>query len=131
MTWVDVGPMTGLPARGARVVRIGNLSIAIFRTGSDRVYALRDQCPHRGGPLSQGIVHGERVTCPLHDWVIDLASGKATGADEGCTATFNVRVAAGRVAIELPDDLARTTAAPPSAEPMVFDARACALFERA
>jgi nitrite reductase (NADH) small subunit len=131
MTWVDVGPLTGVPARGARVVRIGDVSIAIFRTGSDQVYALRDQCPHHGGPLSQGIVHGDRVTCPLHDWVIDLASGKATGVDEGCTATFNVRVAAGRVALELPDELLRATATPASPEPMVFDARACALFERA
>jgi nitrite reductase (NADH) small subunit len=109
------------------------VSVAIFRTGSDQVYALHDQCPHRGGPLSQGIVHGERVTCPLHDWVIDLASGKATGADEGCTATFKVRVATGRVTLELPDELVRTApaAAPANPEPRAFDPRACALFERA
>jgi nitrite reductase (NADH) small subunit len=69
------------------------------------VFALRDQCPHRGGPLSQGIVHGTRVTCPLHDWVIDLASGKATGADEGATPTFKVRVTHGRVELELPTEL--------------------------
>jgi nitrite reductase (NADH) small subunit len=134
MTWVDVGPLDGLPARGARVVRVGGIGIAVFRTGSGQVYALRDQCPHRGGPLSQGIVHGERVTCPLHDWVIDLASGAATGADEGCTATFNTRVAGGRVALEVPDELARQTSGPAAAaaEPAAaLDPRACALFERA
>ena len=133
MRWVDVGPLDGLPARGARVVRVGGVSIAVFRTGSDQVYALRDQCPHRGGPLSQGIVHGERVTCPLHDWIIDLASGAATGVDEGCTATYKTRVTNGHVALELPDELgrqagsviARTTELPP------LQARACALFERA
>jgi nitrite reductase (NADH) small subunit len=81
------------------------LVVAVFRTGSGEVFALRDQCPHRGGPLSQGIVHGTRVTCPLHDWVIDLTSGKATGADEGATPTFNVRVADGRVELELPTEL--------------------------
>jgi nitrite reductase [NAD(P)H] small subunit len=106
MTWVDVGPLSGLPARGARVVRLGNSSVAVFRSGSGQVYALRDECPHRGGPLSQGIVHGERVTCPLHDWVIDLATGRATGADAGCTATFAVRVIGERVLLDFPDALA-------------------------
>jgi nitrite reductase (NADH) small subunit len=134
MSWVDVGPLDGLPARGARVVRVGSVSIAVFRTGSDQVYALRDQCPHRGGPLSQGIVHGERVTCPLHDWIIDLASGAATGVDEGCTATFRTRVTNGQVALELPDDLGRqagNAAASTTEPPPMQDARACALFERA
>jgi nitrite reductase (NADH) small subunit len=134
MTWVDVGPFTGLPARGARVVRLGSVSIAVFRTGSDQVYALRDQCPHRGGPLSQGIVHGERVTCPLHDWVIDLASGAATGVDEGCTATFKTRVTNGQVALELPEEIARQAASATGSAtepPPAFDVRACALFERA
>jgi nitrite reductase (NADH) small subunit len=121
MSWIDVGPIAGLPERGARVVRVGGTSIAVFRTGSGGVFALRDSCPHRGGPLSQGIVHGERVTCPLHDWVIDLETGNAVGADEGCTPTFATRVADGRVAIDVPD----------TAETAGFDARRCALFERA
>ncbi|HEX5049919.1 MAG TPA: nitrite reductase small subunit NirD [Gammaproteobacteria bacterium] len=107
MSWLDVGPLASLPARGARVVRVGDASIAVFRTSAGEVYALRDVCPHRGGPLSQGIVHGDRVTCPLHDWVIDLRSGRATGADEGSTPTFPVRVADGRVSIEVPDTLGR------------------------
>jgi nitrite reductase [NAD(P)H] small subunit len=102
VSWVDVGPVAALPERGARCVRIGGLSVAVFRTSTGQVFALRDQCPHRGGPLSQGIVHGTRVTCPLHEWVIDLETGQATGVDEGSTATFNVRVVDGRIALELP-----------------------------
>jgi len=106
VSWLDVGPLASLPERGARVVRVGALDIAVFRTGAGEVFALRDRCPHRGGPLSQGIVHGERVTCPLHDWVIDLRSGSAVGADTGCTPAFATRVADGRVEIEVPDGAA-------------------------
>jgi nitrite reductase (NADH) small subunit len=106
VSWVDIGPLAGLPARGARVVRVGGASIAVFRTSGGGVYALHDRCPHRGGPLSQGIVHGDRVTCPLHDWVIDLTTGRATGPDEGSTPAFAVRVEDSRVKIEVPDTLA-------------------------
>jgi nitrite reductase (NADH) small subunit len=105
MSCLDVGPLAALPERGARCVRVGDLTIAVFRTSSGEVFALRDRCPHRGGPLSQGIVHGTRVTCPLHDWVIDLTTGRATGADEGATAAFAVRVVDGRVVLELPAEL--------------------------
>ena len=101
MTWLDVGPLAALAERGARVVRVGGLRIAVFRTSDLRVFALRDECPHRGGPLSQGIVHGDCVTCPLHDWVINLSTGQATGADEGATLTYPVRVEEGRVLIDL------------------------------
>jgi nitrite reductase (NADH) small subunit len=124
VSWLDVGPLAGLPERGARVVRVGGIGVAVFRTGADEVYALRDQCPHRGGPLSQGIVHGARVTCPLHDWVIDLKSGTAMSADEGCTATFAVRIDAGRVWIDVPERGENPV-------PEAFDPRTCALFERA
>lgn len=102
MSWVDAGPLAALPARGARVLEVHGIAIALFRTGDGRVFALRDRCPHRGGPLSQGIVHGERVTCPLHDWVIDLTNGRATGADEGCTPTFAVRIENGEVLVDVP-----------------------------
>jgi nitrite reductase (NADH) small subunit len=102
---IDVGPLAALPERGARCVRVGGLTIAVFRTSTGEVFALRDRCPHRGGPLSQGIVHGTRVTCPLHDWVIDLTTGRATGVDEGATATFAARVVDGRVLLELPAEL--------------------------
>jgi nitrite reductase (NADH) small subunit len=101
------------------VVRIAGHDIALFRTGTDKIYALRDRCPHRGGPLSQGIVHGERVTCPLHDWIIDLASGQATGVDVGCTATFAVRQIVDRLQVDVP--------AAATAEALDAHAAACAL----
>jgi nitrite reductase (NADH) small subunit len=105
VSWIDLGELCALPERGARCVRVAGTMIAVFRTSTGEVFALRDQCPHRGGPLSQGIVHGTRVTCPLHDWIIDLKTGHATGPDEGATQTFNVRVVDGRVALELPAEL--------------------------
>jgi nitrite reductase (NADH) small subunit len=104
VSWLDLGAVTELPERGARCVRVGGVAIAVFRTSTGEVFALRDQCPHRGGPLSLGMVHGTRVTCPLHDWVIDLETGRATGADEGSTATYKVRVVDGRIALELPQE---------------------------
>ena len=145
MSWLDVGPLDALPRRGARVVHVAGLDIAVFRTGEGRVFALRDRCPHRGGPLSQGIVHGERVTCPLHEWVIDLRSGNAVGADTGCTPAFAVRVTEGRVEIDVPPAMvsasaeahtvsARVGAAPAETQHVgeaSFDPRADALFERA
>lgn len=99
--WVDVGAVTDIPRRGARRVATPFGDIAVFRTGDGAVYALRDRCPHKQGPLSQGIVHGRAVTCPLHAWTIDLATGEPTGADagNGCVATFQTRVADGRVLI--------------------------------
>ena len=69
----------------------GSTTIAVFRTFDDRLFAIEDRCPHKNGPLSQGIVHDGCVTCPLHNWVINLATGKAQGADEGVTRTFPVK----------------------------------------
>jgi nitrite reductase (NADH) small subunit len=97
MTWMQVANLEQLPSLGARVLRADGTRIALFRTADDRVFAVEDRCPHRGGPLSQGIVHGTCVTCPLHDWVIDLTTGAATGADEGRTRTFSARVVDGAV----------------------------------
>jgi nitrite reductase (NADH) small subunit len=77
----------------------GGEEIAVFRTVDDRIYALVNRCPHKGGPLSQGIVHGDRVACPLHDWKISLATGEALGSDKGCVPTIPVRVIAGRIMI--------------------------------
>lgn len=99
--WIDVGLLDEIPPRGARLVRLPRLDIAIFRTADERVFALEDRCPHKNGPLSQGIVHGHKVTCPLHDWVIDLESGDAMGADKGCVQVMNVRVDAGRLYLSL------------------------------
>lgn len=99
--WIDVGALEDIPQRGSRVVRTGRGNVAVFRTAADAIYAVDDHCPHRGGPLSQGIVHGRSVTCPLHNWVIDLASGKAEGADEGCVRTIACRVESGRIFLAL------------------------------
>lgn len=93
-----------IPVLGARVVqRPGHPEgdIAVFRTADDRVFALRDRCPHKGGPLSQGIVFGERVACPLHNWTIELPSGCAVEPDEGCTQAFAARVSDGDVYVAL------------------------------
>ena len=78
MNWIDIGSVSDIPRRGARVVKAPGGDIAVFRTGNDEIYALRDRCPHAGGPLSNGIVHDRRVTCPLHGQVIDLGSGPCT-----------------------------------------------------
>jgi nitrite reductase (NADH) small subunit len=98
--WIDIGAVDDIPRQGARVVKSRRGDIAIFRTAAGDVFALEDRCPHGGGPLSQGIVHGEAVTCPLHNWVIGLQTGEAKGADTGCARRFDVRVEGGRVLLE-------------------------------
>ncbi len=99
--WIEVGKLTDIPKLGARVVRTADGDIAVFRTADDEVFALRDKCPHKGGPLSQGIVHGKKVTCPLHDWKIHLDSGLAQAPDEGCAARFPINVEDGRILLSL------------------------------
>jgi len=89
--WIEIGDAESVPRQGSRVVRAASGDIAVFRTGADEYFALRDRCPHKGGPLSQGIVHGRRVTCPLHSLAIDLASGEAVAPDKGCARTYAVR----------------------------------------
>jgi len=91
MNWIAIGTISDIPPRGARCVDTPAGRIAVFRTAEDRVFAIEDRCPHRGGPLSQGIVHGAAVTCPLHNWVISLETGKALGADEGCVRTIPIK----------------------------------------
>lgn len=98
--WLDLGPAAAIPLRGARSVPVaGGEEIAVFRTGDGQIYALENRCPHKGGPLSQGIVHGDRVTCPLHNMTISLTTGEALGEDIGCTPTIPVRIVSGRVLI--------------------------------
>lgn len=99
-TWIDVGALDDVPLRGARTLRTALGCVAVFRTADDRVFALADRCPHRGGPLSEGIVHGTSVTCPLHNWVISLETGLAQGADEGSVPCYPARVEAGRILID-------------------------------
>ena len=105
MTWFDIGSIDDIPQRGARCVVTPQGRIGVFRTADDRIFALRDHCPHKGGPLSQGIVHGAAVTCPLHNWVISLETGKALGADEGAVDTIPVRVEDGIISIALGEQL--------------------------
>ncbi|MDX3900369.1 MAG: nitrite reductase small subunit NirD [Sphingobium sp.] len=101
--WIDIGTLADIPPRGARTVRIaGEKEIALFRTGDDQVFALVNECPHKKGPLSQGIVHGHSVACPLHNWTIALKTGAAQGADEGCTPTIAVRMEGERIWLARP-----------------------------
>jgi len=95
--WIDIGALGDLPLRGSRCVNTPVGKIGVFRTADDRVFAIRNECPHKGGPLTEGIVHGHSVTCPLHNWVISLETGAAQGADEGAVETIPVRVEGDRV----------------------------------
>ncbi|KUO57460.1 MAG: tRNA-(guanine-N1)-methyltransferase [Alphaproteobacteria bacterium BRH_c36] len=98
--WIDIGALDDIPRQGARLVKTQIGCLALFRTATDEVFALDDKCPHKGGPLSQGIVHGASVTCPLHNWVISLDTGLAQGADKGEVTTFPVRSEGGRILLE-------------------------------
>jgi nitrite reductase (NADH) small subunit len=109
--WKTICRVEDIPKLGARrVARQTGGDIAVFRTADDRVFALLDKCPHKGGPLSQGIVFGESVACPLHNWTIGLDDGCAAGPDVGCVERFSVRVDDGTVALDL-TELARSTEA--------------------
>ena len=104
--WTPVCRVDDIPTLGARrVARERGLAVALFRTDGDRVFALLDRCPHKGGPLSQGIVHGAHVACPLHNWNIALADGSARAPDEGQTPAFAIKVEGGRVYLDA-DELA-------------------------
>jgi nitrite reductase (NADH) small subunit len=97
MDWIEIGRIDDIPRRGARCLETVHGRVAVFRTVDDRIFALEDRCPHRGGPLSQGIVHGAAVTCPLHNWVLSLETGEALGADQGSVGTIPARVEDGRI----------------------------------
>jgi len=98
--WISICRVDDIPVLGARRVRRpAGTDVAIFRTESDRIFALLDRCPHKGGPLSQGIVFGEHVACPLHNWAISLEDGQARAPDVGCATRFAVRVEDGAVSL--------------------------------
>lgn len=99
--WVAVGTESDIPLQGARVVRTPAGEVAVFRTAPGCVLATGNTCPHKGGPLSEGIVHGEFVTCPLHNWVINLRTGLAEGADSGCVPTIPARIENGQVLLDV------------------------------
>ena len=99
MSWIDIGSIDDIPLRGARKLKTAQGCIAVFRTAEDEVFATSNTCPHKGGPLSDGIVHGRSVTSPLHNWVFDLETGQATDED-GTIMTYPLRVEAGRILID-------------------------------
>jgi len=99
--WKDAGSIDQIPAQGARVVRTPLGDVAVFRTGEGDIFAIEDRCPHQDGPLSEGMVHGAQVTCPLHNWVIDLVSGDVVGPDQGCVAKIPIRVDEERILLDL------------------------------
>lgn len=99
MNWIDIGAIDDIPLRGARKLRTHLGCVAVFRTDRDEVFATGGTCPHRGGPLAEGIVHGRAVTCPLHNWVFDLETGQARGEDASIP-TYPVRVERGRILID-------------------------------
>jgi nitrite reductase (NADH) small subunit len=99
--WVKVGALNDIPQLGARVVRSMHGDIAVFRNAEDEVFALLDKCPHKGGPLSQGIVFGRHVACPLHNWSIGLADGQALAPDVGCARQFAVKLENQTVYVEI------------------------------
>lgn len=111
MTWVRVGYLVNVPRRGARVVQTSGGPIAVFRDARDRVFALDDRCPHRGGPLSQGIVHGCQVTCPLHGLALRLDDGRAVAPDVGEVRCHRVRLEDGVIWVQLDDGVAATEGA--------------------
>jgi len=98
--WMQVAPLDEIPALGARVIKTEAMDIAVFRNSHNQVFALKDECPHKKGPLSQGIVHGTTVTCPLHNWKIQLDSGEAVAPDKGCAQAFDTKIEDGVVYIK-------------------------------
>jgi nitrite reductase (NADH) small subunit len=102
--WIEIGHIDEIPRLGSRVVKTTNGKIAIFRNSDDEFFALGDRCPHKGGPLSEGMVSGNTVTCPLHNWKIQLDTGLAVAPDEGCTNTFPITVKEDIIYLQLGGD---------------------------
>jgi nitrite reductase (NADH) small subunit len=111
--WTRICRLKDIPCPGAHVVRRANApNVAVFRTEDDRLFALLDRCPHRGAPLSQGVILGETVACPLHQTNVELESGNAVAPDKGCVQTFSVKVEKGVVYVDLQLDDLRSSATP-------------------
>ncbi len=126
--WKKICLVNEIPVLGSRrVARAKGLDVAVFRNSEDQVFALLDRCPHKGGPLSQGIVFGTSVACPLHNWAIGLDDGCAKAPDVGCTTKFACKVEAGDVfldAVELATlalDLQRPRAGPGASSGAIGD----------
>jgi nitrite reductase (NADH) small subunit len=95
--FIDIGAVNDIPVRAARLVKTAHGCIAVFRTSNNKIFAIDDKCPHKGGPLSNGIQHDESITCPLHNWVFDLNTGVAKGMDEGSVQTYPTKIENGRI----------------------------------
>jgi nitrite reductase (NADH) small subunit len=108
--WIDIAALEDIAPRGARVIRTALGCVAVFRTASDEVFALDNTCPHKKGPLAEGIVHGNAVTCPLHNWVISLETGQVQGPDNGTVATYPARLQGGRIYLDAATLRARAAA---------------------
>ena len=122
--WISICSINDIPVLGARrVARAQGLDVAIFRNADNEVFALLDRCPHKGGPLSQGIVFGRSVACPMHNWTIGLCDGQAAAPDEGCTPGFAVQVQDGMVYLDAAE---LATKATDLARPIAGPARRCA-----
>lgn len=100
-SWIEIGNLEDIPPLGSRVVETEGGPIAVFRNSDDEVFALLNRCPHKGGPLSEGIVYGRTVACPLHNWCLDLANGQVQAPDEGCIPNYPVRLEGGKVFLSL------------------------------
>lgn len=109
MSWIDIGTLNDIPLRGSRIVKTVGGCVAIFRTAETEVFATSNTCPHKQGPLSEGIVHDKKVTCPLHNWIFSLETGKAQGADQGQIATYPVKIEDGRLLLDI--DMVNASAA--------------------
>ena len=101
MSWIQVGKLEDIPCQGSRVVNTATGEIALFRSVDDQIFALDNRCPHKGGPLSQGIVHGKRVTCPLHSWIIELETGLAVAPDVGCVHRHEIKIEGNTLFLEV------------------------------
>ncbi len=101
--WLEITTLDQIPVLGSRIIETDTMNIAIFRGSDDSIYAIKDSCPHKNGPLSQGMMHGHSVTCPLHNWKIDLRSGEAMGPDEGCTNVYETKVEGEMVYLRRPE----------------------------
>src|SRR5947207_14485085 len=100
--WVRIAYCEDMPLREGREVIVGDRAIAVFNLGN-RFLAVENRCPHRGGPLADGIVSGSTVVCPLHAWKIDLMTGSVTNRPENlqCVRTFQTRVEDGVILVEV------------------------------
>lgn len=96
---VDLGAVDNIPLGEGRVYVVGDHSLAVFRQRDGCLFATDSVCPHRNGPLADGLVGGGKVICPLHAWKFDLTTGQCISGEEGCVRTYPVRVVDGRIRV--------------------------------